>query len=110
MTTELAAVPQLPGSLELSGFDREAAQAVASGLRDAKAVNTRRACASSWRRFQAWTDTTGMKKADNPPPGGGGRGHQGLAQAGPGAQAGRRPCHRRPSSDLRGLSPPRRGP
>ena len=39
MTTELAAAPQLPGPLELSGPDREAARAVASGLRDAKADN-----------------------------------------------------------------------
>ena len=59
MPTELAAVQQLPGSLELSGSDREAAQAVASGLRDAKAENTRRAYASAWRQFQTWAEAGG---------------------------------------------------
>ena len=49
MTTELATVPQLQDSLELSGPDCEGAQAVASGLRDAKADNTRLAYA--WRHF-----------------------------------------------------------
>ena len=40
MTADLATVPQLHDFLELSGTDCEAAQAVASGLRDAKAENT----------------------------------------------------------------------
>ena len=59
MTTNLAAIPQLCGSLELYGPDREAAQAVASGLRDSKAGSTRRASTSAWRRFQAWADAEG---------------------------------------------------
>ena len=42
MTTDLATVQQLHNPLELSERDREAAEAVASGLRDAKAANTRR--------------------------------------------------------------------
>ena len=54
MTTDLALVP-----LELSGRDREAAQAVADGIRDAKADNTRRSDASAWRRFQAWAEVGG---------------------------------------------------
>ena len=52
MTTDLAIIPQLHESLALSSPDREAAEAVASGLRDAKAANTRRSSASAWRRFQ----------------------------------------------------------
>ena len=54
MTADLATVPQLHDFLELSGPDCEAAQAVASGLRDIKAENTRRSYASAWRRFQTW--------------------------------------------------------
>ena len=64
MTTELVTAPQMPGSLELVERDREAARAVASGLRDAKAQNTHQAYA--WRNFQAWAD---------------GRGHQALPAA-----------------------------
>ena len=52
-----ATVPQLHDFLELSGPDCEAAQAVASGLRDIKAENTRRS--SAWRRFQTWADADG---------------------------------------------------
>ena len=52
MTTDLAIIPQLHESLALSSPDREAAEAVASGLRDVKAANTRRSSASAWRRFQ----------------------------------------------------------
>ena len=59
MTADLATVPKLRDSLELSGRDRKAAEAVASGLRDAKAENTRRSYASAWRRFQAWADAGG---------------------------------------------------
>ena len=59
MTTDLASVPELRESLELSGRDREAAEAVASGIRDAKAENTRRSYASAWWRFQAWADAGG---------------------------------------------------
>ena len=59
MTTDLAPVQQIPSPLELSGRDREAAQAVADGIRDAKAENTRRSYASAWRRFQAWAEDGG---------------------------------------------------
>ena len=43
MTTDLATAPQMPGPPELAERVREAARAVASGLRDAKADNTGRA-------------------------------------------------------------------
>ena len=59
MTTDLAIIQQISVPLELAERDREAAQAVASGLRDAKADNTRRSYASAWRRFQAWADAGG---------------------------------------------------
>ena len=59
MTTDLAAVPQLPGTPDLPGHDREAAEAVASSLQDAKADNTRRSYPSAWRRFQTWTAAGG---------------------------------------------------
>ena len=57
--TTLATVPEPRESFELSGRDREAAQAVADGVRDAKAENTRRSCASAWARFQAWAEAGG---------------------------------------------------
>ena len=44
--------------LELSEQDQDAAQAVAAGLRDAKAANTRRAYASAWKLFCDWTILT----------------------------------------------------
>ena len=47
MTTDLATVPQLRNAPDLSERDRDATRAVASGLRDAKADNIRRACASA---------------------------------------------------------------
>ena len=53
MTSDLVTIRQIHNPLELTERDREAAQAVASGLRDAKAANTRRAYASAWLRFQA---------------------------------------------------------
>ena len=59
MTTDLAAVGQLHNPSELQQRDREAAQAVAAGLRDAKAENTRRAYASAWRGFQDWGEAGG---------------------------------------------------
>ena len=61
MTPDLTAIPQLHNTLDLSRPDREAAEAVASGLRDAKAENTRRAYASAWRRFQEWADAGGHR-------------------------------------------------
>ena len=59
MTTGLATVQQLHNTPDLPESDREAAEAVASGIRDAKADNTRRAYASAWHRFQAWADAGG---------------------------------------------------
>ena len=59
MTTDLAAVQQLHNPPELTGDDREAAQAVAAGLRDAKAENTRRAYGSAWQGFQDWAESGG---------------------------------------------------
>ena len=47
MTSELATVPQFRNTPELTERDREAAEAVASGLRDAKTGNTRRFYASA---------------------------------------------------------------
>ena len=47
--------------LELSTSDQGAAQAVADGLRDAKATNTRRAYASAWKTFHNWTVLTGRE-------------------------------------------------
>ena len=49
MADDLATIPQVPSPLELAERDREAAQAVATGLRDAKAQNTRRAYDPAWR-------------------------------------------------------------
>ena len=54
MTTDLSPLQQLPEDLSLAPRDRSAAEAVAMGLRDAKADNTRRAYASAWRRFEQW--------------------------------------------------------
>ena len=48
MTTDLATVQQLHNPLELSERDREAAQAVASSLRDVKAANTSDSYASTY--------------------------------------------------------------
>ena len=59
MTTDLATTQQLPGHLELTERDREAVQAVAAGLRDAKAANTRRAYSSAWRQFRTWAEAGG---------------------------------------------------
>ena len=47
--------------LDLSTSDQDAAQAVAAGLRDAKAANTRRAYASAWHTFCEWTILTGRR-------------------------------------------------
>ncbi len=48
MTTDLATVPQLRNSPELTEGDREAAEAVASSLRDVKAANTSDSYASTY--------------------------------------------------------------
>ena len=65
--TTLATVPEFRESFELSGRDREAAQAVADGVRDAKAENTRRSCATAWQRFQAWAEAGGHPALSPPP-------------------------------------------
>ena len=54
MTSDLASGVRPHDSLELAEGDRDAAEAVATGLQDAKADNTRRAYASAWRRFEQW--------------------------------------------------------
>ena len=54
----LANTGPLEQDLELSEQDQEAAQAVAAGLRDAKAANTHRAYDTARQRFQAWADAT----------------------------------------------------
>ncbi len=50
----VATTAHLQEGLELSACDEEAAQAVAAGLRDAKAANTHRAYEAAWQRFQEW--------------------------------------------------------
>ena len=47
--------------LELSEQDQDAAQAVAAGLRDAKAANTRRVYQTAWHLFCEWTLLTGRQ-------------------------------------------------
>ena len=60
MTTDLATLQQIPGmNSHLAEGDREAAQAVASGLRDAKAGTTRRVYGSAWQQFQSWAEHGG---------------------------------------------------
>lgn len=51
----IATTVHLKDGIEISTSDHDAAQAVAAGLRDAKAPNTRRAYASAWRMFLKWT-------------------------------------------------------
>ena len=57
----LAAIGQLRESLVLSARDEEAAQAVAAGLRDAKAANTRRVYTSAWHEFNVWALANGRQ-------------------------------------------------
>ena len=57
----LATTVHLKDGIEISTSDHDAAQAVAAGLRDAKAANTRRAYASAWHTFCDWTILTGRE-------------------------------------------------
>ena len=59
MTTNFAVVQQLHNTPDLPERDCGAAEAVAAGLRDAKAGNTRWAYSSAWQQFRAWADGTG---------------------------------------------------
>ena len=63
----LATTVHIPEGLEASTSDRDAAQAVAAGLRDAKAPNTRRAYASAWHMFFEWTTLTGRPAMPSDP-------------------------------------------
>ena len=63
----LATISPTGQDLELSEQDREATQAVADGLRDAKALNTRRAYASAWKQFFDWTVITGRRAMPTAP-------------------------------------------
>ena len=57
----LVSTAHLQEDLELSASDREAAEAVAEGLRDAKATNTRRAYGSAWQDFCGWALESGRQ-------------------------------------------------
>ena len=57
----LATTAQPQEDLELSTSDHDAAQAVAAGLRDAKAANTRRAYGRGWAAFTTWADAHGYQ-------------------------------------------------
>ena len=59
MATDLAVVQRLQNTLDLLERDRGAAEAVAAGLRDAKAGNTRRAYISAWQQFRTWAGADG---------------------------------------------------
>ena len=59
MTTGLAVAQQLRNTPDLAERDRGAAEAVAAGLRDAKAGNTRRAYSSAWQQFRTWAEADG---------------------------------------------------
>ena len=61
MTTDLAAGQRLHDTLGLAERDREAAEAGASGLRDAKAANTHRSYGSTgaWSKLRQTPVVTG---------------------------------------------------
>ena len=69
MTTDIAVVQQFRNTLDLPERDRGAAEAVAAGLRDAKAENTRRAYSSAWRQFRTWADAGGHPRTARRPAG-----------------------------------------
>ena len=56
--SDLATTTHLAQSFALTNGDRDAAQAVSEGLRDAKAANTRRAYQTAWHLFCDWTILT----------------------------------------------------
>ena len=94
MTTDLAAVQQLPGRPDLAERYREAARAVASGIRDAKAGTTRRVYASAWQQFLAWAEAGGHLAAE-------GKAMAIIEQAGP-----RSPTSTLPPACRRATTPP----
>ena len=57
----LATIDQFGDRMDLSADDREAAQAVVSGLRNAKDSNTNRVYSMGWAAFTAWADTHGYQ-------------------------------------------------
>ena len=57
----LASKAHLQEDLELPDHDRDAAHAVAEGLRDAKAANTRRLYGSAWHEFCVWALESGRQ-------------------------------------------------
>ena len=57
----LASTAHPQEDLQLSASDREAAEAVAEGLRNAKAANTRRAYGSAWHYFCVWALESGRE-------------------------------------------------
>ena len=59
MTSDLGIIQQLPGRPDLAERDQDAARAVASGLRDAKAATTRRVYGSAWQQFITWAEAGG---------------------------------------------------
>ena len=61
MTTALAPVQELHNTPDLPERDRGAAEAVAAGLRDAKAGNTRRAYSSARQQFRTWAEADGHR-------------------------------------------------
>ena len=122
MTTGRAVVQQFQNTPDLPERDRGAAEAVAAGLRDAKAENTRRAYSSAWQQFRRWagpsppssrparpsptfTAPPGCRRATIRPSTRWCPTRQGVAQPGPGSQAGRRPHRRRPRPGPRGTPP-----
>ena len=99
----LATIGPLDLDLELSERDHDAAQAVAAGLRDAKAPNTHRAYETAWQAFQAWADAGGHRSLPATPQAVAlylgrlaaeveGDGHHSASEDAPTAAAGRSPA------------------
>ena len=114
----LATTIHIPAGLEASTSDRDAAQAVAAGLRDAKAPNTRRAYGRGMGTlFTAWADRPPAYQympADSPDcrplpgPPGGGREVAGHHKSGPGRNL-PRTCRRGDTEDRQSRPPSGRG-